>query len=44
MLGHGPNGRPQRPQFGFLPWLAFFFLLSLRCTVCFDMGGTLVPR
>ena len=32
------SGRPQpRPQFGFLPWLAFFFVLSLRLTVRFDM-------
>ena len=36
------EGQP-RPQFGFLPWLAFFFLRSLRFTVCFDMGDTLVP-
>ena len=29
--------RQPRPQFGFLPWLAFFFFLSLRLTVRFDM-------
>ena len=29
-----------RPQFGFLPWLAFFFLRSLRFTVRLDTGGT----
>ena len=32
--------RQPRPQFGFLPWLAFFFVLSLRLTVRFDMGRT----
>ena len=29
-----------RPQFGFLPWLAFFFLRSLRFTVRLDTSGT----
>ena len=28
-----------RPQFGFLPWLAFFLVRSLRFTVRFDMRG-----
>jgi len=28
------------PQFGFLPWLAFFLALSLRLTVRFDMRAT----
>ena len=27
-----------RPQFGFLPWLAFFLARSLRFTVRFDIG------
>jgi hypothetical protein len=27
-----------RPQFGFLPWFAFFFALSLRFTVRFDIS------
>ena len=31
------RGAQPRPQFGFLPWLAFFFFLSLRFTVRFDM-------
>ena len=31
--------RYPRPQFGFLPWFAFFFALSLRFTVRFDMGS-----
>ena len=34
--GPSASGQP-RPQFGFLPWLAFFFVLSLRFTVRFDM-------
>ena len=33
------DGQP-RPQFGFLPWLAFFFLRSLRLTVRLDTSGT----
>ena len=33
------EGQP-RPQFGFLPWLAFFFALSLRFTVRFDIRRT----
>ena len=37
----GPRTQRQpRPQFGFLPWLAFFFALSLRFTVRFDISGT----
>ena len=32
------GGDQPRPQFGFLPWLAFFFVRSLRLTVLFDMG------
>ena len=33
----GPGGRGQpRPQFGFLPWLAFFLARSLRLLVRFD--------
>ena len=31
-----------RPQFGFLPWLAFFLALSLRFTVRFDIRTILV--
>jgi glycerophosphoryl diester phosphodiesterase len=39
--GNAPRGRaavrPQpRPQFGFLPWFAFFFLRSFRFVVRFD--------
>lgn len=38
-----------RPQFGFLPWFAFFFLDSFRFVVRFDTAGDLnntagVPR
>lgn len=29
-----------RPQFGFLPWLAFFLARSLRLTVRFDIRVT----
>jgi hypothetical protein len=32
-----PNWAQPRPQFGFLPWLAFFLALSLRFTVRFDI-------
>ena len=35
----GPAAQP-RPQFGFLPWLAFFLARSLRFTVRFDMGAS----
>jgi hypothetical protein len=36
-LGPTPGGSGQpRPQFGFLPWLAFFLALSLRLLVRFD--------
>jgi hypothetical protein len=31
------EGAQPRPQFGFLPWFAFFFVRSLRLTVRFDM-------
>ena len=31
-----PGGRQPRPQFGFLPWLAFFLARSLRLLVRFD--------
>ena len=34
-----PEGQP-RPQFGFLPWLAFFFFRSLRLTVRLDTSAT----
>ena len=33
-----PSRAQPRPQFGFLPWLAFFFERSLRFTVRFDMA------
>ena len=35
--GQPLSDRQPRPQFGFLPWLAFFFERSLRFTVRFDM-------
>gem|GEM_PF-4608113 len=34
-----PGAQPL-PQFGFLPWLAFFLALSLRFTVRFDISAT----
>ena len=36
----GPLRAQPRPQFGFLPWLAFFLVRSLRLTVRFDMERT----
>ena len=37
-LSPAPAAQP-RPQFGFLPWLAFFLERSLRLTVRFDIRG-----
>ena len=36
VLNSGRNVQP-RPQFGRLPWFAFFFVRSFRLTVRFDM-------